>query len=160
MRMGDLLILLFIILAIASLAPGYIRALFERMALFHERSAIELTHEFKTPLSAIQNAQEILDRELAQPSPDPIKVQDYMDMIQRNTERLEKFVMDILNVGKAGETSREIQKQSVRYQKLVAKYRWHIFPNADESNYGHRRCRPAHEGGQTAEEKYLVSGRS
>ncbi len=119
MRMGDLLMLLFIILAIASLGPWIYTSIVESMALFRERSTIELTHEFKTPLSAIQNAQEILDRELAQPLPDPIKVQDYMNMIQRNTRRLEKFVMDILNVGKAGESSREIQRQNVDIRTLL-----------------------------------------
>ena len=96
-----------------SLSPYLYAQMVHRSAIFQDRDTLHLTHEFKTPLSAIQSAKEILDRELALPSPDPVKVQDYMDMIQRNTQRLEKFVMDILNVGKTGEATHEIQKQNI-----------------------------------------------
>ncbi len=127
-NLGALLFLLVIAGLLFSLSPFFYAQMVQRSALFQDRDTLHLTHEFKTPLSAIQSAQEILERELASSSPDSRRVQEYMSMIQRNTQRLEKFVMDILSVGKAREMSLEIQKQSVDIEALLRDVIGH-FPN-------------------------------
>jgi signal transduction histidine kinase len=117
-----------------SAGPLLYAQMVRRSTIFQNSAALHLTHEFKTPLGAIQSAKEILDRELALPLPDFLKVQEYMDMIQRNTQRLEKFVTDILNVSKALEPSRELQKQNVNVEELIGDTISH-FPNAGKIKF-------------------------
>lgn len=84
-----------------SLGPVLYGAAVRRLSLFQDQTISHITHELKTPLHAIQSAKEILAEETAAARPDPGKIRDYLDLIQRNSERLENFVLDILNYSKA-----------------------------------------------------------
>jgi signal transduction histidine kinase len=106
--------------ALFSLGPIVYARMIRRSALFQDEMTSHITHEFKTPLNAIQSAQEILDEELRRPTPDSAKVHDYMNMIQRNSERLEAFVLEILNFSKAGANETITEKNRVDMQRLCA----------------------------------------
>lgn len=88
------------------------------MSLFKDETASHLTHEFKTPLNAIQSAKLILAEEMAKPEPDQKKIADYMAMIERNTARLEEFVHEILSFSKAG-PEQAYERQSIELSEVL-----------------------------------------
>jgi signal transduction histidine kinase len=106
--------------ALFSLGPIVYARMIRRSALFQDEMTSHITHEFKTPLNAIQSAKEILEEELRRTTPDSAKVRDYMDMIQRNSERLEKFVLEILDFSRAGANETTTEKNRVDMQRLCA----------------------------------------
>lgn len=65
-----------------------------------------ITHDLKTPITAIKGAQEILSKRL-----DGSVHTTYLDIIQRNTEKLLKMVKDILACSKIESGTLEIQKK-------------------------------------------------
>jgi len=86
-----------------SLGPLVYAFMVKRSALFQDETTQHITHEFKSPLGAIQNAREIVEDELKKPRPDGQIIEDYLGMIQRNSQRLEKFVVEILDFARIGE---------------------------------------------------------
>lgn len=78
-------------------------SMIKRISIFHEKEASHLAHEFKSPLYSIQSAKAILEDELDAPNPNPQKINRYLEMIQRNVDRLENFVTDILALSKGME---------------------------------------------------------
>jgi signal transduction histidine kinase len=114
-----------------SLGPFFYSRMVRRSVLFQDTQAFHLTHEFKSPLGAIQSAKEILTLELARPDPNPQRIQEYMEMIHRNTSRLEEFVGGILNVAKAESTDRALQKTAVSLPDLLLDIVQH-FPGKSE----------------------------
>lgn len=84
-----------------SLGPIVYAAAVRRISLFQDQTISHITHEFKTPLHAIQSAKTILEEEMAKKTPDPARLRDYLQMIERNSGRLENFVVDILHYSKA-----------------------------------------------------------
>lgn len=113
------MLLVFISGILFSLGPIAYGSMVRRSAIFQDASTSHLVHEFKTPLDAIQSAKEILDSELAKPKRNTAKIHDYLDMIQRNSERLEKFVLAVLNTVKAGDVSVDFEKEEVDLNKLL-----------------------------------------
>ncbi len=65
-----------------------------------------ITHDLKTPITAIKGAQEILSKRL-----DGSVHTTYLDIIQRNTEKLLKMVKDILACSKIESGTLEIHKK-------------------------------------------------
>lgn len=65
-----------------------------------------ITHDLKTPITAIKGAQEILSKQL-----NGSAHTTYLDIIQRNTEKLLKMVKDILACSKIESGTLEIQKK-------------------------------------------------
>lgn len=80
-----------------SLGPIIYSLMVHHSSLFQDRVSAEITHGFKTPLAAIQSAHAILEDELAEATPNKKMVHDYLDLINRNTTRLQKFVGDVLD---------------------------------------------------------------
>lgn len=105
-----LLLLVGIAGALFSLGPVIYGNMVQRSSLFQDNAASHVAHEFRTPLHAIQNAKAILEEELAKPTIDSAKVHDYMNMIERNANRLETFVAEILTTVKAGEGRSTLNK--------------------------------------------------
>lgn len=71
-----------------------------------------LTHELKSPLSAIQGALDIALDQLETPNGgNPEKVKFYLKMIQGNAERLNSYVKNLLEVAKAQEGDLELKKE-------------------------------------------------
>jgi signal transduction histidine kinase len=92
-----------------------------------------LTHELKSPLSAIQGSMDILIDELKSPRFDRKKSMDYASMIQSNVERLEAFVKDLLNVARIQEETLELEKSMVNLGELAREVAAH-FSSAMKKN--------------------------
>ncbi len=71
--------------------------------MFQDVQTSQLVHEFKSPLGAIEGAKEILTDEMKKGKPDKKKIRDHMDMIERNVQRLEGFVTEVLEFVRTGQ---------------------------------------------------------
>jgi signal transduction histidine kinase len=80
--------------------------------------ATGLTHELKSPLSSIQSAIEIILADLKNPASDKTKSIEYADMIRNNSERLELFIKDLLNVARNEEAIR-LDKSYFDFSDLI-----------------------------------------
>ncbi len=99
--------------ALFSVGPLAYSKMIHRYSLFQDSVASQLTHEFKTPLAAIQSARATLEEAAGDPSIDPRKLRDYVAIIERNTARLEKFVCDILDFNRVKDISSGTQMETV-----------------------------------------------
>ena len=100
--------------AFLSTGPFMYAYLIKKSAFFQEKVVAGVTHEFKSPLAAIQSATAVL-RDQLEKLPEGIRAKqaDYLLMIQNNTQRLEKFIQDLLEVAKIEETRPELKKEEV-----------------------------------------------
>lgn len=103
---------------IFSLGPLAYTSLVKHYSLFQDSAASQITHEFKTPLAAIQSAKAILDEEMAAPNKDPKKIQSYMEIIERNTDRLQQFVNAVLNFNRVKESSRDQDLEEIDLESI------------------------------------------
>lgn len=83
-----------------SLGPFLYAYFIKQSSFFREDAMAGLTHELKSPLAIIQSAVEMLARKPASQQFDPKQQADYVEMIQRNAERLSRFIEELLVVFK------------------------------------------------------------
>jgi signal transduction histidine kinase len=88
--------------AVFSAGPLVYARMIRRFEAFQDRDAAQLTHELKTPLHAIQSARHIIDEEMRRQFPDKRLLETYSNMIDRNSDRLEGFVTQLLDLLRAG----------------------------------------------------------
>ncbi len=81
--------------AVLSIGPVIYAFVVRRSTFFHKDTVAGLTHEMKTPLAAIQSALEIIQGTDLQSS---AAKDNYLNMIQSNTTRLQKSIESLLNV--------------------------------------------------------------
>jgi len=87
--------------------------------LFQETMATHITHEFKSPLASIQSAKLILEEELSHQNPNKEKVKEYFEIIQRNSDRMENFVQNIINLQKAEELPPDSTQKKILFPDFV-----------------------------------------
>lgn len=90
-----------------------------RHTRYLQENAAELTHEFKSPLASIQAAHEILSSELKRAKPDAGRVQSYLDLVERNANRLHGFVSSYLELNRLSGQSEVERRTSVDLRALV-----------------------------------------
>ncbi|MCG3206400.1 MAG: Adaptive-response sensory-kinase SasA [Elusimicrobia bacterium] len=83
------------------------------------QSATGLTHELKSPLVAIQGALEALLQQQTTATPDKLKTINYLHMIERNAQRLEIFVNDLLKLAKIQNDEVPLTKTPINLTKLI-----------------------------------------
>jgi len=93
-----------------------------------------LTHELKSPLNAIQSAADIISSQLEYPKLDKDQITKYIDMIHRNTARLDKFIKDLLHISKIQEGAIEIHKSYISLDQTVASLLESFKPIAQNKN--------------------------
>jgi len=109
-------------------------------SFFKEQIISGVTHEFKSPLASIQSASQVLKEEfykllLSQPlSSAHIKVADYLLMIQNNSQRLEKFIQQLLEVAKIEQGGTVLKKQETDIKDLCWKTLELYRPLAEQKN--------------------------
>ncbi len=102
-----------------SLGPMIYAYLLRHTFWLRGKSATGLTHELKSPLSTIQGAIEVLlSQQKAQPN-DPVKTLEYLEIIEKNTNRLELFVNDLLKLAKIQEEDVVLEKSHFDFAGLV-----------------------------------------
>lgn len=74
---------------------------------------VNLTHELKTPLTAIKGFVETLEEE------EKIEHTNYLDIIKRHTNRMNQIVSDLLTLSELEEENRETQFTSLYLEKIV-----------------------------------------
>jgi signal transduction histidine kinase len=84
---------------------------------FHRESMASLTHELKSPLSAIEGALDMLIYEAQKKADDP-KQKEYLEMIDRNSARLRGFVDELLLVMKSGAKISRLNFEPVNMAEL------------------------------------------
>jgi len=82
---------------VLSLGPFLYAFFVQRSVIFHEHTLAGITHELKSPLAVMDNALEILSDKLDRSRLDP-SVGEYLEILNKNRLRLERFVNDLLNV--------------------------------------------------------------
>ncbi len=88
---------------IASLGPLFYLFLIKNLDLFQDRMTSQFTHELKTPLAAIESANIFLSTEFKKLNNKNRVISEYLEMIQKNTNRLNKLVVDILDLSRIKE---------------------------------------------------------
>jgi signal transduction histidine kinase len=78
-----------------------------------------LTHELKSPISAIRGAVDVLQLQLRSPSGSIVNLGDYVAMIDKNTLRLEGYVKDLLHIAKGQDGVASVQRADTDLVALV-----------------------------------------
>lgn len=91
-----------------------------------------LTHEFKSPLGAIQSASDIVLEEIQQEKFDREKLIDYLHMIQANTTRLETYVKDLLSLARSQDDDVEVEKSHCNLKKIIEEVLTGFRPSLDK----------------------------
>jgi len=79
-----------------------------------------LTHELKSPLGSIRGGMDILEHELASGTIDKTKIDDYMHMINRNVDRLDGFIKNLLDLAAIQESAVSVKKENVCLTPMLA----------------------------------------
>ena len=104
-----------------------------RTELVRNQLTQHVTHEFKSPLASIQSATAILKDQLEKlPEGIRAKQADYLLMIQNNTQRLEKFIQDLLEVARIEETRPELRREEVDLNEVCERVVRVYGPQAEE----------------------------
>lgn len=83
---------------VLSAGPFIYAYLVRKNRFFHENAMAGLTHELKSPLASIEGALEIINETNQSEDIDRNKLKEYLEMIKQNSDRLNNFVDDLLNV--------------------------------------------------------------
>jgi signal transduction histidine kinase len=83
--------------AVLSLGPFLYAYFVRQSSFFHEYTLAGLTHELKSPLAAIESALEIIN-EQKKLKPGSAKEKEFLEMIERNSTRLQRFTSDLIHV--------------------------------------------------------------
>lgn len=120
------------IAAVLSLGPFFYAYFIRQSSFFQEHRAAGLTHELKSPLASIQAALSVLKERPSHIPADPT-LNEYLDVIERNSTRLESFVNDLLQVFKVQNRSKplasektnlvEISNRVVNFYQPLAKFK-------------------------------------
>jgi len=78
-----------------------------------------LAHELKSPLGAIQGALDVLSSAVLNPKGNQAQVSEYLEMIQKNTERMEGAIQDLLNVARIQEGAAVAEKEEGDLNKVI-----------------------------------------
>ena len=113
--------------SVLSVGPFLYAYLIRKSSYFQERVVSGVTHEFKSPLASIQCATEVLRGEIEKISQGkPFgsaqgKIADYLLMIQNNSERLERFIQNLLQVSKIEQGQPELKLEETNLNDICQK---------------------------------------
>ncbi len=92
-----------------------------RSAYFQEYALAGLAHELKSPLAVIENALEFLSNRQDTEQMTNAQLKDYLQMIQRNSSRLQLFVNDLIHAFHMGPKDSLLMKQEFDLQQTIRK---------------------------------------
>jgi signal transduction histidine kinase len=91
-----------------------------------------LTHELKSPLSAIQSAIDVMSEEVESATINKSKAAGYIEMIKKNASRLENYIQDLLNLAKIQDENISIEKSRFDLSTMVSEVIDSYKPSADK----------------------------
>ncbi|MCG3206401.1 MAG: Adaptive-response sensory-kinase SasA [Elusimicrobia bacterium] len=123
-----------IISLILSTGPFLYAFLVKRNAYFQDYTLAGLTHELKSPLAIIESAVDFLNNNPDVRDNDPGKLSAYLEMIQRNSSRLQLFVNDLLAAFDPQVKDVHLLCEQTDMTDLIKKTAIHHKPLADSKN--------------------------
>ncbi len=84
--------------------------------MFQKQFTADVSHELKTPLSAVKGISEILMRET---NMDAAQRQDFINMIYHETNRLEAILSDLLIISKMDRLDYELKRENTSMKALI-----------------------------------------
>lgn len=116
---------------VLSLGPVIYAFVVRQNSYFREDTLAGLTHELKSPLAAIESALEILN-EQRKLKPGNTKENEFFEMIERNSVRLERLVNDLIHV--FGNKNNLVSLQTVQINNLCQRVVDSFLPQAKAKN--------------------------
>ncbi len=108
--------------ALNSIGNGMYAALDERMR--SERFKTELitnvSHDLKTPLTSIVNYVDLLKSERTSEAPDEEKITEYVEVLERQSERLRKLTSDLVEASKASTGNLECEPSRIELGEMIS----------------------------------------
>ena len=103
--------------AINSIGRGLDNAIEERLKSerFQTELITNVSHDIKTPLTSIINYVDLLKKE----KPEGAKVKEYLDVLDRQSQRLKKLLQDLLDASKASTGNVELHMEKVDVDVLL-----------------------------------------
>lgn len=93
---------------------------------FQTELITNVSHDIKTPLTSIINYLDFLDQEEKKEDRDPQVVQEYMEVLERQSVRLKKLIEDLIEASKASTGSLKIEMEpcelGIFLQQLAGEY--------------------------------------
>jgi signal transduction histidine kinase len=114
---GSVFAAIFMLMVLMSAGPLIYIYFIRKNVFFQEQTLLSLTHELKSPLSAIEGALDLLIYEAQKKADDP-KQKEYLEMIDRNSARLRGFVDELLLVMKSGAKTSQLNFEPVDMAEL------------------------------------------
>jgi len=102
----------------------------ERLRIFLSSG---LSHDLRSPLAAIQSASEILKSLMASPDIDRQRVHAYLDMIDRNANRLRLFSNDMIELIRTSESVGPERRTKIALRELTDEVLHLLRPNIESS---------------------------
>lgn len=99
-----------------SLGPTLYAFFVHRSSYFHDETIAAVTHEIKSPLGAIEGALEIL----AAPTTSDLHRNEYLAVLRRNTERLTRYVNDLLRLYRPDAPAQALVEQEIDLCTLIS----------------------------------------
>lgn len=78
---------------------------------FQTELITNVSHDIKTPLTSIINYLDFLEQEEEKTDRDPDKVEEYMQVLERQSVRLKKLIEDLIETSKAASGSLTVEKE-------------------------------------------------
>lgn len=106
--------------ALISSGPFVYSQIIRKSFWIREKFSIGLTHELKSPLGNIKSLTELAKDSLRDGLPSD-RIEDYIEMIDRNAERLDQFASDLLDTARVQSGHYDLSKTEFDVAKLVGK---------------------------------------
>jgi signal transduction histidine kinase len=119
-QVGPLIVIGAIIGVTIAAGPIIYATAIQRLFWLKNTSSMGLAHELKSPLASIEGATETLLIHNSQASSDLSKNFDYLHIIQRNTERLNLFVHDLLKIAQIQDDAVVLNKKNIDLSNVVS----------------------------------------
>lgn len=105
-----------------SISDGMSKALEERLKSERFRTELitNVSHDLKTPLTSIVNYIDLLKTERAQETPDEEKIEEYIEVIDRQSQRLRKLTVDLVEASKASTGNLEVIPAPVELGEMIS----------------------------------------
>ncbi len=79
-----------------------------------------VSHDLKTPLTSIVNYVDLIKTEREQPEPDEDKLSEYIDVLDRQSERLRKLTEDLVEASKAQTGNLEVNPEALELCEMIS----------------------------------------
>lgn len=116
---GSLMLGAFAVSLIVSIGPIVYAYFIRHSYWLRGYSTQGLAHELKGPLGSIQGAVELLLGEMGQSKTNKKRALEYVEIIQRNSERISGNVTNLLQLAKAKESDDHVERNPIDLQRVV-----------------------------------------